>query len=237
MNIQDVFNESYFYINILVNSTLLRNSLESEMKIQSKKIKDEGKRKEVVSLYKRKLKSIYKIKDDKAKELVEDLLTKDTTSESNEYPVELIQVSDDYVVGLKEASVYNMIFENAILDEKFTTKYSDLLSVMAFIDGIYVIDYESNELRPIEVKTYPQNIVKNIKSKISTYSRILKTLTSDQLNQFNTLIRAIQDRHDEVSYVLPSTTCPKCGKEIEETPMSAENLLFTRHQLGAIASS
>lgn len=178
-----------------------------------------------------------KYKDDKAKELVEDLLTKDTTSESNEYPVELIQVSDDYVVGLKEASVYNMIFENAILDEKFTTKYSDLLSVMAFIDGIYVIDYESNELRPIEVKTYPQNIVKNIKSKISTYSRILKTLTSDQLNQFNTLIRAIQDRHDEVSYVLPSTTCPKCGKEIEETPMSAENLLFTRHQLGAIASS
>lgn len=61
MNIQDVFNESYFYINILVNSTLLRNSLESEVKIQSKKTKDGGK--EVVSLYKRKLKSIYKIRN------------------------------------------------------------------------------------------------------------------------------------------------------------------------------
>ena len=80
-------------------------------------------------------------------------------------------------------------------------------------------------------------MVKNIKSKISTYSKILKTLNADQFYQFNAYIKAIQEKHDEITYVLPKTTCTKCQKEIAESEMSAESLLFTRHQLTGIANS
>ena len=31
--------------------------------------------------------------------------------------------------------------------------------------------------------------------------------------------------------------CPKCGKIVEETPSTAEELLFTRYQLGALVNT
>lgn len=177
-----------------------------------------------------------KFKDDKAKERVLALLNSDTNTESDKINVEAVQISDNYVAGLKEPSVYNMIFENVILDEKFTEKYSELLSLVTFVDTIYYIDRENNELRPIEPKTYPENMVKTVKSKISTYGKILQSLNSDQFYQFNAYIKAIQERHDELSYRLPEVKCPKCEKEIKEAEMSAENLLFTRCQLVGIAN-
>lgn len=182
------------------------------------------------------IEDMVKYKDDKAKERIMALLNTDTTSESNSVAVEVVQISDNYVAGLREPSVYNMIFENAILDEKFTEKYSELLSLITFVDTIYFIDREHNELRPIEPKTYPNNMVKTIKSKISTYGKILQSLNSDQFYQFNAYIKAIQDRHDDLSYRLPSVKCPKCEKEIAEAEMPAEGLLFTRCQLVGIAN-
>lgn len=178
-----------------------------------------------------------KYKDEETKAKILDLLNTDSTTESEDYNVELVQINDSYVVGLREPSVYNMIFENVVLDEKFTEKYSELLSIITFVDSIYYIDVENNELRPIEPKQYPENMVKNVKSKISTYAKILKTLNSDQFYQFNAYIKVLQDKHDEISYVLPKTTCTKCEKEIAEAEMSAESLLFTRHQLTGIANS
>lgn len=184
-----------------------------------------------------KMDDMIKYKDEETKARMIELLNSDSTSESDAYNVELVQVNDSYVVGLREPSVYNMIFENVVLDEKFTEKYSELLSIITFVDSIYYIDVDNNELRPIEPKQYPENMVKNIKSKISTYSKILKTLNSDQFYQFNAYIKAIQEKHDEITYVLPKTTCTKCQKEIAESEMSAESLLFTRHQLTGIANS
>ena len=177
-----------------------------------------------------------KYKDEKVKEKMIRLLNSDTSTESDNINVEVVQISDDYVAGLKEPSVYNMIFENVILDEKFTEKYSELLSLVTFVDTIYFIDRENNELRPIEPKTYPENMVKTVKSKISTYGKILQSLNSDQFYQFNAYVKAIQERHDELSYRLPEVKCPKCEKEIKEAEMSAESLLFTRCQLVGIAN-
>lgn len=177
-----------------------------------------------------------KFKDDKAKERIMALLNSDTNTESDNVNVEAVQISDNYVAGLKEPSVYNMIFENVILDEKFTEKYSELLSLVTFVDTIYYIDRDNNELRPIEPKIYPENMVKTVKSKISTYGKILQSLNSDQFYQFNAYIKAIQERHDELSYRLPEVKCPKCEKQIKEADMSAEGLLFTRCQLVGIAN-
>lgn len=183
------------------------------------------------------MEEMVKYKDEETKAKMLELLNTDSTTESEDYNVELVQINDSYVVGLREPSVYNMIFENVVLDEKFTEKYSELLSIITFVDSIYYIDVENNELRPIEPKQYPENMIKNVKSKISTFAKILKTLNSDQFYQFNAYIKALQDKHNEITYVLPKTTCTKCEKEIAEAEMSAESLLFTRHQLTGIANS
>ena len=183
------------------------------------------------------IEDMVKYKDEETKTKMLKLFHTDSTSESAGYNVELVQVSNQYVVGLREPSVYNVIFENAILDEQFTEKYSDLLSIISFVDTIYFIDTANNELKPIQPKEYPENIVKNVKSKISTYSKILSSLNSDQFYQFNSYIQAIQEKHDEITYRLPACKCPKCDKEIAETEMSAQNILFTRAQLVGIANS
>lgn len=183
------------------------------------------------------IEDMVKYKDEETKAKMIALFNSDSTSESDGYNVELVQVSDQYVIGLREPSIYNVIFENAILDEDFTEKYSDLLSVLSFVDSVYFIDFENNELKPIEPKEYPDNIVKNIKSKISTYAKIFSSLNSDQFYQFNSYIQAIQDKHDEITYKLPSVKCPKCEKEIAEEETSAQNILFTRAQLVGIANS
>lgn len=183
------------------------------------------------------IEEMVKYKDEETKTRMIDLFNSDSTSESEGYNVELVQVSDQYVVGLREPSVYNVIFENAILDEKFTEKYSDLLSILSFVDSVYFIDTENNELKPIQPKEYPDKIDKNIKSKISTYAKIFLSLNSDQFYQFNSYIQAIQEKHDEITYRLPGTKCPKCEKEISEEEMSAQNILFTRAQLVGIANS
>lgn len=183
------------------------------------------------------MENMVKYKDEETKAKMLALFNSDSTSKSEGYNVELVQVSDRYVIGLREPSVYNVIFENAVLDEKFTEKYSDLLSILSFVDSIYFIDVENNELKPIEPKDYPDDIVKNIKSKVSTYAKILSTLNSDQFYQFNSYIQAIQDKHDEITYILPGTKCPKCEKEIAEEESTAQNILFIRAQLVGIANS
>lgn len=177
-----------------------------------------------------------KYKDEKAKEQAKAILESDSTTKSNEYDVDLLQISDNYVFGFKDPTIYNVIFENISLDEKFLVKYADLLEMISYIDEIYLIDYETSELRPIELKTFPNDMVKTTKYKIDRYAKIIQSLKTDEYNQLDSILRGRDKKHDMVSYVLPKVTCPKCKKEIEERPMSAEDLLFTRHQLARIAN-
>ena len=180
--------------------------------------------------------NMIKYKDDESKKKVQAILQQDSTS-PNAYDVELVQISDDYVIGFREPSIYNVIFENVVLDENFTEKYSELLSLLAYVDSIYYINREENALQPIELKIYPTNAVKTIKNRVVKYSQILQSLSSDQFYSFNAYIKAINERHDEMVYVLPEVTCPKCKTVIPEQEMSAETLLFTRHQLAGIANT
>ena len=193
--------------------------------------------KEIFIAEDRSIDDMIKYKDDAAKKKIQDLLENSSNSEKTTFNVELVQISDNYVFGLKDPSLYNMIFENILLDPAFTEKYADLLSYAAYIDEIYLIDHENNQLRPIEIKQYADNQAKSIKSKINVYSKILNNLNSDQYKLFDSCIRAIQDKHDEITYQIPETKCPKCGKVIEAAAMPADRLLFTRHQLEAIANS
>ena len=183
------------------------------------------------------IEQMVKYKNDSVKTLVEDILSHNTNSENPyDYEAEMVQVSDNYVVVFRKPSIWNIIFENAILEEKFTDKYSDFLAIISYIDGVYYINRTTGELEPIQIDDDIKNPLKTIKSRIVKYSEIFKSLTSDQFQFLQAYIKKINDRYDGITYILPEATCPKCNTVIKEQEMEPEQLLFTRHQLAAIAN-
>lgn len=180
-----------------------------------------------------------KYKDSAIKAEVEKILVKDTnsTNESNKINTYPYQISDDYVFAIKDPSVYNVIFENAVLDEQFTAKYKDTLALITYIDTIYYINRSTNELQPLQVKEYADNLLKTVKAKIITFTKIINNLTPDQFSYLNGIINSLNNDDNQIQYILPEVTCPKCGKAVPEIIQSAEQLLFTRHQLVSIANT
>ena len=161
------------------------------------------------------------------------------TFQAAQYPVRRVQISDKFVVDLKEPSIWNVIFENAILDDKFRQKYASLLTTITYIDALYMIRPDGQGgflLQPIEPKREPENMLKDIKYKVYTYAKILQTLTSDERALLQSNIDTIIDSHDEVAYQIPETTCEYCKKEIKAQEMTAESILFTRQGLADLAN-
>lgn len=155
------------------------------------------------------------------------------------YVSEIVPVSANLAVSFKQASIYS-VFEANSLDDKFREKYNDIIMFTSYIDGIYVINQEDKTLTPVGYKVYPENAVKTIKSKIKKFAECLRTLTSDEFSLVksyaNEIIRA-DSQSGGLTYKFPSCTCPKCGKELEEIEVSAEEAVFTRYQLGALVNS
>lgn len=182
--------------------------------------------------------SMVKYADDDVKAEVKKIMEMDTTSpmEEVEYEVELKQVSDEYVFALKEPTLWGVIFETAALSDEFTSKYQEVLGLMAYIDDIYYINGEDEELIPINTNPDPNNTVKTAMRKITAYYKILSTLNSDQYYNLTNYIQNINERDDKVTFQLPECTCPKCNAKIPAESRTPEQLLFTRHQLRAIAN-
>lgn len=172
-----------------------------------------------------------KYKDDETKEKFKELFNKDTTTETDNFESELLQVSDDIVISFTKPTLYSTFLQYSSLKKEITDKYTDTLNTMAYIDGFYQIDREAGELIPIEIKEYPRNFNKTVLSKLDVYLRILKTLNSDQYNiltgKLNNIITT-----PAITYIYPKSICPECGSEIpEENIDSVMNLLFTRARL------
>lgn len=178
-----------------------------------------------------------KFKDEKAKELFYELLDKESSPKDNLYVTEVVPISDKYAFSFREPSIYNVIFENATLSSKFTNKYADMLSIIMYIDNIYTIDAINKTLKPIALKTYPNDMKKTTKVRVYTYAKILKSLPSDQYAGLSKYINAINDRSELITYVKPSCTCPKCGAKIDEESVNPQTMVFQRHNLEAIANS
>lgn len=179
-----------------------------------------------------------KYENDDVKKEVERILQMDTTTplDDAEYEVELKQVSDEYVFALKEPTLWGVIFETAALSDDFTTKYQDVLGLLAYIDDIYYIDRDTSELIPVNTNPDPNNATKTAMRKISAYYKILSTLNSDQYYNLTNFIQKINERDDMIKFQLPECTCPKCKAKIPAEERTPEQLLFTRHQLRAIAN-
>ena len=184
-------------------------------------------------------KDLVKYKDDNAKAKVQNLLRKDTTShEGDTYEVEMIQISKKYAFGIRTPSIWTTIIEIASLSDSFLEKHADLIDIIAYIDGIYLIDYDNSELIPVDTKPDPNDLGKTVARRVKCMHDVVSTLSSEEYYALTSAIADIDKTSDEVSYKLPGCTCPKCNKEIPENDnITPDQLLFTRHQLAAIANT
>lgn len=176
--------------------------------------------------------------DDKVKEEVQAILKGDTTSaSSDEYPVDLYQISSSYVFGLKSPSIWNVIMETATLSDTFLEQHADLIDLVSYIDSIYLIDSEKNTLIPVDTKPDPNNQARTSARRIRAFYDIIKTLSSEDFYALRAQISEYDKDDDKVSYFIPAATCPKCAREIAENDdITPDQLLFMRHQLAAIGN-
>ena len=172
-------------------------------------------------------------RDDKAKEKIHHILNSGNTTIAG-YNVKLSQISDNYVIGLKDPSIWNMVMETAALSEDFLNKYEDLMDTMSFIDSIYVIDRNSSELKPISFDYDKNDPAKSTARKIMILSEIIRTLSSDNYFDLRNQIAQLFSSSNDMTYKIPAAKCPKCGHEFPDEPTEGMRMLFTRHQLGAL---
>lgn len=182
-------------------------------------------------------KDMVKYKDDTIEAKVKEIMNKSTDNGEIKYDVDLVQVNDKYVFGMRSPSLYNIAMETAGLPENLLEKYADLIDTITYIDSIYVIDYTNMELTPIIIPTVKDDPIKSTAKKIKTMYNILKTLSSDEYYVLRGYISKLSDLTSEISYIVPGAKCPDCDKEIPANEnTSAQDLLFTRHHLGAFAN-
>ena len=178
-----------------------------------------------------------KYKNKEAEEKFKRLYNEEPTPASAKYPTEIVPISDEIAVEIKNPSIYDVLFEPAALDANFRDKYEEVLSLMVYIDAMYRIDRSNSTLIPIAVKEYPSNMAKTVKSKIITYSKILSSLKVDSYSILRAFIRQmVTDKEEELKFQIPEVTCSKCGTVIKKEERTALNILFTRHQLAALAT-
>lgn len=180
--------------------------------------------------------TVYKFVDDKAEAKFNSIVEEGKRILStSQFESVLVQISDEFAFSIKEPSVFNVVFESAILDDVFKEKYSDIIGLLSYIDSIYYIDKVKNNLEPIGLQVYKDDLQRTVKYKTVQYAKILQKLSSDQYYNLTAVIRKISPENT-IKYVLPETVCPKCKKKVSEIEYRAEDLLFTRHQLGAIGA-
>ena len=105
-------------------------------------------------------------KEDKAR--FESIIGSETSPASRLYSTEVVPVSDDYAFVFREPSIYNIVFESALVEEDFLNKYQDLVSLLAYVDTVYRIAHTSHTLIPINSPHFNDNVTKTYKAKINS---------------------------------------------------------------------
>lgn len=175
---------------------------------------------------------LVKYKNEEAERKLKDIIKSGEPKPENR-EVSLEVVSDRFVVGIKMPTVFDISFAYSVLNEAFLEKYQAMLTINSFIDSIYVINEKDSTLDPIDFKIYPDNLGKTVRARIKKVSMFIQSLSIDEYNELKSIVEKYTNKFADrdLSYVIPATTCPKCGQEIKEEPISAQNLLFIRHQL------
>lgn len=182
--------------------------------------------------------SMVKFDNEESKERFTNLYKSTNEKAGKLYTTEVVPLSDKIAIGFKEATIYSL-FEIASLDAEFKNKFANILDYFPYIDCIYIIDQEKKELIPVGHKIYADNPRKTTKSKIVMMNKALETLTIDQFGPIKAYVNALINKRSKIGfhYIIPETNCPSCGSTIDEQQISAEELVFTRYQLGALTST
>ena len=183
------------------------------------------------------LSKMYDIEEESAKERFDSIMN-GSFQATDMFVVEDVVISDTICITFRQPSVHTVLFENSYLDDAFARKYRDVIAVLSYIDDICYIDAATKTLFPVEVKRFPTNKVKDVKSRIIEYSKIIKTLTPDQYSIIIAYVNAINSRKNvSITYRIPECKCPRCNNTIPERATTAEELVFMRHQLAALATT
>ena len=178
-----------------------------------------------------------KFKDDEAKDKFTEIYKSEIvySNKSAYYVSARVPVSNNIAISFKESTLKDVI-DIESLDEKFRNKYSTVIGLIPYIDDIYQIDMSSQSLIKIEYEEF-DSYIRTFKAKIRKYSKIIDTFSPDEFGVISSVIQSITQRDDMLSYVIPETECPACGKVIKEVSTSATQLVFTRYQLGALVNT
>lgn len=191
--------------------------------------------------------SMIKYKNEAIKTEYLDLLHNGKLNVSKDtYTAGLFQASDEYVFALKTPTLYERVFEPTLLDSKILETYGDLITLITYIDGIFVIDEANKKLIPVDMQPIHTDPRKTVRRRIKTCASIIRTLTSDQLQTLtvetdkydkpdskrNNNDDDDEDTTPEIQYIYPECECPKCKSKINEAVANPVDMLFTRHQLG-----
>lgn len=188
------------------------------------------------SIIKANIDDMIKFDSDETKEKFYNILSRDTTTDTTEVESTMLQISDNIVISYSMPTLYSTFIQFSAVNQKIVSKYQDTLNTMAYIDGFYIIDRETNTLTPIAIKKYPKSISKSVVAKLQVYLQILSTLTADQYNMLMAKLASLTVS-DKVTYVYPKQICPECGATIEEEPIgSILQMVFTRAQLATVKS-
>ena len=176
-----------------------------------------------------------KFENEESEKKFKKLLASDVVNSKGLVPSEIVPISENFAFGFILPSLYNILIESSYLDSEFSSKYSNAVAITPYIDKIYSIDKEHNQLIPVGYKEYANNKAKTVKSKVVRYDKVLSTLETDEIALVRAYIsKIVKDNASGVSYQIPATTCTKCGKEIPASPMEASAMVFTRNQLGLL---
>ena len=184
-----------------------------------------------------KIMDMVKFENSKAKEEFSKLYKSEASPVSNGLFVsEVVPLSESVAIGFREPSIYN-VFELASLDDATRRKYSSIIDYIPYIDELYVINQETHELIPVGYKKYTNNAVKTVQSKLQKYEKIFNTLSVDEFGPVKAYVRDIIAMNPGMYYVYPAVECPQCHTMTKEQRTSAEELVFTRYQLGALTNT
>lgn len=158
------------------------------------------------------------------------------SSKAGLYNTEVVPLSDRLAVSFKVPTIYSL-FEIASLSDRAKEKFNSILEFIPYIDNVYMIDVKNATLIPCGYKTYGESMTKTVVSKMNMINKMFKTLTIDEYSPIRSYVAEIDKKALDISYIFPEITCPKCGTKIPEQPASAEDLVFTRYQLGALVNT
>lgn len=184
-----------------------------------------------------KIMDMVKFENKKAKEEFSKLYKSEASPVTNGLFVsEVVPLSESVAIGFREPSIYN-VFELASLDAATRRRYSSIIDYIPYIDELYVINQETHELIPVGYKKYTDNAVKTVQSKLQKYEKIFNTLSVDEFGPVKAYVRDIIAMNPGMYYVYPAVECPQCHTMTKEQRTSAEELVFTRYQLGALTNT